>query len=84
MATTTLGDDAIFFRGLRKNAVNMLLEVGCTEAEMSTIVEISAQMVRHDSREQGPARDRRHAEAGRVLESDQRQTVRTGRHRRCG
>jgi hypothetical protein len=39
------------FHGLRKNAVNMLLETGCTEAEVSTIVEMSEQMVRHYSRD---------------------------------
>jgi len=37
----------LVFHGLRKNAVNMLLEVGCTEAEVSSIVEMSEAMVRH-------------------------------------
>jgi integrase len=39
------------FHGLRKNAVNMLLEAGNTEAEVSAIVEMSEQMVRHYSRD---------------------------------
>lgn len=39
------------FHGLRKNAVNMLLEAGCTEAEVSAIVEMSEQMVRHYARD---------------------------------
>ncbi|MCJ2073234.1 DUF2312 domain-containing protein [Methylobacterium sp. J-030] len=39
------------FHGLRKNAVTMLLEAGNTEAEVSAIVEMSEQMVRHYSRD---------------------------------
>ncbi|SEB95207.1 hypothetical protein [Bradyrhizobium erythrophlei] len=41
----------LVFHGLRKNAVNMLLEVGCTEEEVSAIVGMSAQMVHHYSKE---------------------------------
>lgn len=37
----------LVFHGFRKNAVNMLLECGSTEAEVSSIVEMSEQMVRH-------------------------------------
>lgn len=35
--------------GLRKNAVNMLLEVGCSEAQVSAIVGMSLAMVQHYS-----------------------------------
>lgn len=37
--------------GLRKNAVNMLLEVGCSEALVASIVRMSEAMVRHYSLE---------------------------------
>lgn len=47
----TLRDGAFVFHGLRKNAVNMLLKAGNTEAEVSAIVEMSEQMVRHYSRD---------------------------------
>jgi len=50
-AMSTLRDGAFVFHGLRKNAVNMLLEAGNTEAEVSAIVEMSEQMVRHYSRD---------------------------------
>lgn len=50
-AMATLRDGAFVFHGLRKNAVNMLLEAGNTEAEVSAIVEMSEQMVRHYSRD---------------------------------
>ncbi|EIZ83642.1 integrase family protein [Methylobacterium sp. GXF4] len=50
-AMKTLRDGAFVFHGLRKNAVNMLLEAGNTEAEVSAIVEMSEQMVRHYSRD---------------------------------
>ena len=46
-----LRDAGLVFHGLRKNAVNTLLEVGCTEAEVSAIVEMSEQMVRHYSKD---------------------------------
>jgi hypothetical protein len=46
-AMKRLRDAGLVFHGLRKNAVNMLLEVGCTEAEVSSIVEMSEAMVRH-------------------------------------
>ena len=46
-AMKTLRDGASVFHGLRKNAVTMLLEAGNTEAEVSAIVEMSEQMVRH-------------------------------------
>ncbi|MBR0947254.1 hypothetical protein ABIF65_003799 [Bradyrhizobium japonicum] len=39
------------FHGLRKNAVNMLLEVGCTEEQVGAIVGMSAAMVHHYSKE---------------------------------
>lgn len=46
-----LKEAGFVFHGLRKNAVNMLLEAGCTEAEVSAIVEMSEQMVRYYSRD---------------------------------
>lgn len=46
-AMARLRQAGLVFHGLRKNAVNMLLEVGCTEAEVSSIVEMSEAMVRH-------------------------------------
>jgi hypothetical protein len=39
------------FHDLRKNAVCMLLEVGCTEDQVSAIVGMSPQMVRHYANE---------------------------------
>jgi hypothetical protein len=39
------------FHGLRKNAVCMLLEVGCTEDQVGAIVGMSAAMVRHYAKE---------------------------------
>jgi len=39
------------FHGLRKNAVNMLLEVGCSEEQVSAIVGMSAAMVHHYAKE---------------------------------
>lgn len=50
-ALKQLRDERLVFHGLRKNAVNMLLEVGCTEAEVGAIVEMSEAMVRHYSRD---------------------------------
>jgi hypothetical protein len=44
-------DKRLVFHGLRKNAVNMLLEVGCSEAEVAAIVGMSAAMVHHYSKE---------------------------------
>jgi hypothetical protein len=41
----------IVFHGLRKNAVIMLLEVGCTEDEVGAIVGMSPAMVRHYAKE---------------------------------
>jgi hypothetical protein len=46
-AMVRLRDHRIVFHGLRKNAVIMLLEVGCTEDEVGAIVGMSAAMVRH-------------------------------------
>ena len=46
-AMRRLREAGVVFHGLRKNAVNMLLEAGNTEAEVSAIVEMSEQMVRH-------------------------------------
>jgi hypothetical protein len=39
------------FHGLRKNAVCMLLEVGCTEDQVGAIVGMSPAMVRHYAKE---------------------------------
>lgn len=50
-AMKRIRDEGLVFHGLRKNAVNTLLEVGCTEAEVSAIVEMSEQMVRHYSKD---------------------------------
>jgi len=50
-AMKRLRAEGLVFHGLRKNAVNMLLEVGCTEAEVAAIVEMSEQMVRHYSKD---------------------------------
>jgi hypothetical protein len=50
-AMARLREAGLVFHGLRKNAVNTLLEVGCTEAEVSAIVEMSEQMVRHYARD---------------------------------
>jgi hypothetical protein len=50
-AMKTLCVGAFVFHGLRKNAENKLLEAGCTRAEMSAIVAMSEQMVRHYSRD---------------------------------
>lgn len=50
-AMKRLREGGFVFHGLRKNAVNMLLEAGGTEAEVSAIVEMSEQMVRHYSRD---------------------------------
>lgn len=50
-AMKRIRDAGLVFHGLRKNAVNTLLEVGCTEAEVSAIVEMSEQMVRHYSKD---------------------------------
>ncbi|ACL57616.1 integrase [Methylobacterium nodulans] len=50
-AMQRLREGGFVFHGLRKNAVNMLLETGCTEAEVSAIVEMSEQMVRHYARD---------------------------------
>jgi hypothetical protein len=41
----------LVFHGLRKNAVNMLLEVGCSEEQVAAIVGMSAAMVHHYSKE---------------------------------
>jgi hypothetical protein len=41
----------LVFHGLRKNAVIMLLEVGCTEDQVSAIVGMSPAMVRHYAKE---------------------------------
>jgi hypothetical protein len=43
-------DNRLVFHGLRKNAVCMLLEVGCTEAQVSAIVGMSPAMVAHYSK----------------------------------
>ena len=50
-AMRRIREAGLVFHGLRKNAVNMLLEVGCTEAEVSSIVEMSEAMVRHYSKD---------------------------------
>lgn len=44
-------ENRIVFHGLRKNAVINLLEVGCTENQVGSICNMSAQMVQHYGRE---------------------------------
>lgn len=44
-------EERIVFHGLRKNAVIMLLEAGCTESQVGAIVNMSEQMVRHYGRD---------------------------------
>lgn len=51
IAMERLRHAGLVFHGFRKNAVNMLLEVGCTEAEVSSIVEMTEAMVRHYSKD---------------------------------
>jgi hypothetical protein len=46
-AMKRLREARVVFHGLRKNAVIMLLEAGCTEKEVEKIVGMSAQMVDH-------------------------------------
>ena len=60
-AMARLREAGFVFHGLRKNAVNMLLEAGCTEAEVSAIVEMSEQMVKHYSRDVNKRRLARNA-----------------------
>jgi hypothetical protein len=43
-------NERIVFHGLRKNAVNSLLEAGCSEAQVGAIVKMSPAMVRHYSK----------------------------------
>ena len=43
--------ERIVFHGVRKNAVVMLLEAGCTETQVGAIVNMSEQMVRHYGRD---------------------------------
>jgi hypothetical protein len=43
-------EERIVFHGLRKNAVNNLLEVGCSEALVAAIVKMSLAMVAHYSK----------------------------------
>ncbi|GHE50798.1 hypothetical protein GCM10019059_07360 [Camelimonas fluminis] len=50
-AMTRIREAGLVFHGLRKNSVCMLLEAGCTETEVSRLVEMSEQMVRHYSRD---------------------------------
>jgi hypothetical protein len=50
-AMNRLREHRIVFHGLRKNAVIMLLEVGCTEDEVGAIVGMSPAMVRHYAKE---------------------------------
>ncbi len=44
-------EERIVFHGLRKNAVNALLEAGCTNKQVGAIVNMSEQMVEHYSRD---------------------------------
>jgi hypothetical protein len=50
-AMKRLRDEGLVMHGLRKNAVNALLEVGCTEDEVSSVVEMTPAMVRHYARD---------------------------------
>jgi integrase len=51
MATKLALPDGLVFHGLRKSAVVMLLEAGCTDAEVSAITGQSRQMVEHYGRQ---------------------------------
>jgi hypothetical protein len=42
--------ERVVFHGTRKNAVNNLLEVGCSEARVAAIVNMSPPMVHHYSK----------------------------------
>lgn len=57
----------LVFHGLRKNAVNMLLEVGCNEERVAAIVGMSPAMVHHYSKRVNKFRLAR--DAMRILES---------------
>jgi len=50
-AMRRIREAGLVYHGLRKNAVCMLLEAGCTETEVSRLVEMSEQMVRHYARD---------------------------------
>ncbi|HWL06773.1 MAG TPA: integrase [Xanthobacteraceae bacterium] len=50
-AMKRIRDAGLVFHGLRKNAVCMLLEVGCSEDYAGAIVGMSPQMVRHYSKQ---------------------------------
>jgi hypothetical protein len=43
-------EERVVFHGTRKNAVNNLLEVGCSEALVGAIVKMSPAMVHHYSK----------------------------------
>lgn len=49
-AMRRLREANVVSHGLRKNTVCVLLEVGCTEAEVASLVQMSEQMVRHYGR----------------------------------
>lgn len=50
-AMKRLREARMVFHGFRKNAVNALLEAGCTEAEVASLVQMSEAMVRHYSKD---------------------------------
>jgi len=59
-------DSRWVFHGVRKNAVCMLFELGCTEDQVSAIVGMSPQMVRHYAKE--ISKFRRARDAMKLLE----------------
>jgi hypothetical protein len=71
-AMKRLRDANVVFHELRKNAVCMLLEAGCTEAEVGALVEISEAMARHYGKEVNKRRLR--SNAMRKLEAGWNQT----------
>jgi integrase len=60
--------------GLRKNAVNALLESGCSAAEVSAITGQSMQMIEHYAK----ARDRGHLASSAILKFEARDKTGTG------
>lgn len=63
--------------GLRKNAVNALLEAGCSSAEVSAITGQSMQMIEHYAKR----RDKAHLATSAILKFEARDKTRTGGER---
>jgi integrase len=63
--------------GLRKNAVNALLEAGCTSAEVSAVTGQSIQMIEHYAKQ----RDKGHLAGSAILKFEARDKTGTGGER---